>query len=148
LEDKMEWDDVMSRVKATRADGAYLATVGADGRPHVAWVAIGYGDQTLWAATFRSSQKAANLRHHPEVALHWQEHTDHLVFARARARLVDDPAETRRLWGSGTLPYDVSLFWPTPDDPELQFVELVPHRVSIIGADHTAPPDVWVRAAA
>jgi general stress protein 26 len=144
----MDWDDFLNRAKAARGDGAYLATVGADGRPHVAWVGIGYGDQTLWTATFRSSQKAANLRHQPMVALHWQECAEHLIFARARARLVEDPDETRRLWGSGILPYDASMFWSSPDDPELQFVELVPERVSVTGADHMAPPHVWRRPVA
>lgn len=141
----MDWDDFVGRARAVRADGAYLATVGADGRPHVAWVGIGYGDQTLWTATFRNSQKVVNLRHQPAVALHWQESPDDLIFARATARLVDDTSEVGRLWVSGLLPYDLHAFWSSPDDPELPFVELVPERVSISGSDPTAPPAVWRR---
>jgi general stress protein 26 len=141
----MDWDDFVRRARVARSDGAFLATVGTDGRPHVAWVGIGYGDQTLWTATFRSSRKAANLRHQPQVALHWQESADDMIFARAHARLVDDPVEAGRLWASELLPYDQSLFWSSAGDPELQFVELVPERVSIAGTDHTAPPAVWRR---
>src|SRR5688500_4820882 len=70
---------------------------------------------------------------------------DDMIFARAHARLVDDPVEARRLWASELLPNDQSLFWSSARDPELQFVELMPERVSIAGTDHTAPPAVWRR---
>ena len=144
----MDWDEFVRRARAAGGDGAYLATVGADGRPHVTWVGIGYGDGSLWTATFRSSQKARNLRHQRAVALHWTENPDHLVFARARARLVDDPTEGRRLWAAGVLPYDPSRYWASPDDPELLFVELALERASVSGADPPVPPSVWRRPAA
>ena len=141
----MDWNDVVRRAQAARGDGAFLSTSGSDGRPHVAWVGVGYGDETFWTATFRSSQKAKNLSENPAVALHWQEHREHLVFARARARLVDTAAEARELWDRAVLPYPPEMFWSSSDDPELQFVELVPEKVTIWGADHRGTPDVWRR---
>src|SRR5690349_78524 len=97
----MNWTDVLGRIRANRADGAFLATSGPDGRPHVAWVGLGLGDETFWTATFRGSRKHRNLEFEPRFALHWQEHTEHLLFGRGRARLVTDPAEARELWASG-----------------------------------------------
>ena len=142
----MNWNDVVARARAARGDGAFLATSGRDGRPHLAWVGIGYGAETFWIATFASSQKARNLATNPEVALHWQEHPEHLVFARATARVVSDPAETRELWDRAVMPYPLSTFWSSADDPQLRFAELIPRKVTIWGADHLAAPSVWAPA--
>jgi general stress protein 26 len=139
----MEWNDVVTRARAARGDGVFLSTSGGDGRPHVAWVGIGYGDETFWTATFTSSQKAKNLSANPAVALHWQEHREHLVFARASARLIDSEVERRALWDSAVMPYPLEMFWSSADDPELQFVELVPEKVTIWGSDHRADPEIW-----
>jgi general stress protein 26 len=139
----MEWNDVVTRAQAARGDGVFLSTSGGDGRPHVAWVGIGYGDETFWTATFTSSQKAKNLSANPAVALHWQEHREHLVFARASARLIDSEVERRALWDSAVMPYSLEMFWSSADDPELQFVELVPEKVTIWGSDHRADPEIW-----
>jgi general stress protein 26 len=141
----MDWTAALERIRANRADGAFLATTGPDGRPHLAWVGLGLGEQTFWLATFRGSRKQRNLVAEPRFALHWQEHAEHLLFCRGRARLIDDPAETHELWTGARLPYDATLFWSGPDDPALQFVELVPHHISATGADHLAPPQVWRR---
>lgn len=116
---------------------------GLDDRPHLAWVGIGLGEETFWIATFRGSRKQRNLEAEPRFALHWQEHAEHLLFCRGRARLVDDPGEARELWSSGLFPYDLSMFWSGPEDPVLQFVELVPHHISATGSDHMAQPEIW-----
>jgi predicted enzyme related to lactoylglutathione lyase len=144
----MDWSTVLERARAARGDGAFLATTGPDGRPHLAWVGIGLGRETLWMATFQGSRKLRNLAAEPRFALHWQEHAEHLVFARGRARLVTDSAETRELWARRVLPYDPALFWSGPEDPALRFVELVPDHVSATGTDHLARPEVWRRTAA
>lgn len=141
----ISWDDVRAACQAL-ADGAFLATVQADGRPHVAWVGIGFGPRTMWTATYRSSQKARNLRHRRDVALHWPERPDRLVFGRARARLVDDADEQRRLWDEQVLPYDQVAFYGTADNPELLFVELVPTRFSVHDGDPAVPPRRWAGA--
>lgn len=128
--------------------GAYLATVQADGRPHVAWVMFGYGEERLWFSTFRSSQKGHNLEHATEVALQWPERVDRLAFGRADVRLVTDRAESDRLWDDGVLPYDPAMFFSGKDDPDLLFVELRPTRITLRTLlDPTAPPQRWTPAA-
>jgi general stress protein 26 len=133
---ELDWND-LEKLCVDLADGAFMATVQADGRPHVAWVGIGFGDERLWTATYASSQKARNLRHCQDVALHWPERPDRLIFMRAQARLVDDPVERAQRWEEQVLPYDQEQFYGTSDNPELLYVELVPLRASVQG--HVRP---------
>jgi general stress protein 26 len=141
---ELDWND-LEKLCVDLADGAFMATVQADGRPHVAWVGIGFGDQRMWTATYASSQKAKNLRHRLDVALHWPEHPERLIFARATARLIDDPDERSWCWEQGLLPYDQELFYGTKDNPELLYVQLTPSRVTLHGGDPATPPRVWRR---
>ncbi len=123
-----------------------MATVQADGRPHLAWVGIGFADdERLWTATFASSQKAKNLRHNSDVALHWPEQHDRLIFMRAQSRLIDNQAGRRELWSRQVLPYDQEAFFTTPDNPELLFIELTPTRASVHDGDPSHQPLVWRR---
>jgi general stress protein 26 len=142
--DELDWS-TLTRLCAELADGAFLATVQRDGRPHLAWVGIGLDDHRFWTATYAGSQKAQNLRHHPEVALHWPERPDRLVFVRATARPVTDPTETRQLWERDVLPYDQARFFGSPDNPELLFVELVPYLASVHEGDPARGPRRWRR---
>lgn len=100
----------------------------------------------LWTATYASSQKAENLRHHRSVALHWPERHDRLIFVRATARLIDDPDERSQRWDEGVLPYDQEQFYGTKDNPELLYIELTPSRATVHGGDPTVPPRVWRRS--
>jgi general stress protein 26 len=119
----LPWDELEAAVTGA-GPGVFLATTGADGRPHVAFVSPGWAPGSLWIATFASSQKATNLRHSPHVAMTCPATPEVNVLIRATARLVDDPAEATRLWDDGVLPYDPSAFFSGPTDPEAQFVEL------------------------
>ena len=58
------------------------------------------------------------------------------LLIRATARLVTDPDETRQLWNDGVLPYDPSMFFSGPEDPETQFIEFTPTVATI----HPARP--------
>lgn len=138
----LQWED-LRRTCTDVSDGAFMATVQADGRPHLAWVGIGFDERTLWTATYASSQKAKNLRHASNVALHWPERPDRLIFMRAAARLVHDPAEVHELWSRKVLPYDQTSFYGSPDNPELLFVELMPSRASVHDGDPARRPAVW-----
>ncbi|OWY59179.1 hypothetical protein B7486_75975, partial [cyanobacterium TDX16] len=144
-ETQVEWDDVV-RECSDAADGAFMATVGADGRPHVAWVGVGFDGDRVWTATDRPSQKAKNLQAGSDVALHWPEDPKRLIFMRATARMVEDDDEVRRCWDSGVLPYEPTTFWSGPDDERLLFVELVPQTASVWRGDITRPPDRWRRS--
>lgn len=126
----LSWDELRAVVTAT-GDGLYLATVGADGRPHVTYVSAGWADERLWISVFDKSRKAANLRTRPEVAMTCPPSLELNLLIRADARLVTDVAETRQLWDAGVLPYDPGMFFGGPEDPNLQFVELRPTMASI-----------------
>ena len=78
------------------------------------------------------------------MAIHWPERPDQLLFARGTARLVDDRAESDRLWDAGVVPYDPAAFFGTRDNPDLQFVELTLRRVTMRSLfAPTDPPRVW-----
>jgi len=131
----LTWGQLVAAV-TTAGGGVFLATTGADRRPHVAWVVPGWTDDGLWISTFASSQKATNLRHHPEVAMTCAASPEVNVLIRAKARLVVDRAEVARRWDEGVLPYDPGAFFSGPDDPEALFVQLHPTTASI----HTLTP--------
>lgn len=139
-DEPLSWGELVTAV-TTASEGVFLATVGADQRPHVAWVVPGWTDEGLWISTFASSQKAANLRHHPEVAMTCPASPELNVLIRATARLVDDRVEVARRWSENVLPYDPGAFFSGPDDPEALFVELRPTTASI----HTLTPGAPVR---
>lgn len=126
----LTWSDLRDAVGAT-GDGLYLSTVGADGRPHVAYVSAGWADERLWISSFASSRKARNLAEHPVAALTCPPSPELNVLIRAEARLVDTVEETRQLWDDGVLPYDPSEFFAGPEDPQTQFIELRPSTASI-----------------
>ncbi len=112
----LSWDDLAATV-ADAGDGMFIATSGADRRPHVTWVMPGWADERLWISIFADSQKAANLRNCPDVAMTCAPKLDANVLIRATARLVDDPDEVGRLWADGVLPYDPGMFFSGPEDP-------------------------------
>jgi len=79
-----------------------LATVGADGRPHLVAMWYAYLDGEIWFETKARSQKAVNIRRDPRVTLLVEdgETYDGLrgVSIDGTAEVVDDPA---RLWDVG-----------------------------------------------
>lgn len=139
------WERV---VDAAQRSGwtAYVGTVDADGRPHVAVVAPGFSAATVWFATRASSKKARNLRACPEVAFHWPVGSTEApgeLAAWGTAGLHDSDGARRRIWSSGVMPYDLASFWGTPDDPELLFVEVAVRRARL-QTQHAA--EVWLPA--
>jgi len=134
----LTWNEVVDTVTAA-GGGVFLATTGADARPHVAWVMPGWADERMWVATFASSQKAANLRHRTDVAMTCAARPEANVLIRATARLVTDRAEAAKLWADGVLPYDPGDFFQGPDDPETQFVELIPTSARIAELGPASP---------
>ncbi|GAA1288385.1 pyridoxamine 5'-phosphate oxidase family protein [Saccharothrix xinjiangensis] len=78
-----------------------VATIGPNGRPHLAPLWFVVEDDELLAWTYRASQKAANLRRLPEATLQLEagDTYDRLrgVTMECDARLVEDPAEVARI---------------------------------------------------
>lgn len=118
----------------------YVATVGRDGRPHVAVVAPGLSEEArIWFATRRDTQKHRNLVANGEVALHWPVTTGAgpgELFARGVARLHDSDAARRRLWNA-VVPYDMARFWGSPDNPDLILAEVRATRATLTGPEFT-----------
>lgn len=144
----LTWNDVVAEMKAV-SEGGFIATVGDDGRPHLAWVSFGHRDDgTIVLTTFRSSRKGRNLLAAAggPVAVHLPEGNHPQIFLRAEARLVTDPVEQQALWEAKLLPYDPAMFFGTWDNPEVLFVVLTPTYASVQRALGQAP-EVWRRDA-
>lgn len=129
----MEWERV---VDAAQRSGwtTYVGTVDGQGRPHVAVVAPGFSEGTVWFATRTSSRKARNLRHHAEVAFHWpvgNADAPGELAAWGTATLHDGEEAKRRIWATGVLPYDLASFWGQPGNPDLVFVEVAVRRARL-----------------
>lgn len=132
-------------VDAARRSGwtTYLGTVDARGRPHVAVVAPGFSQGTVWFATRASSKKARNLRHSTEVAFHWPVGSTAApgeLAAWGTATVHDSDEARRRIWDSGVMPYDLAGFFGDPGNPDLVFVEVAMRRARLL-TQHAAR--VW-----
>jgi PPOX class probable F420-dependent enzyme len=91
-------------------DGSFvarLATVGADGRPHIVPITFGLDDQTLYFAVDFKPKRTTNLKRliniasNPAVSVlidHYESDWDRLWWVRldGTARIVMEPAEVER----------------------------------------------------
>src|SRR5258708_5481967 len=101
------WDETR-RVLET-AELFWIATVRADGRPHVTPLVAVWLDGALYFTTGAAEQKAVNLRGNPQVILmtgnnHWDEGLDVVVEGDA-VQLTDD-AVLKRLAAAWTTKWD------------------------------------------
>ncbi len=129
----MQWDDF---VDAGQRSGwtTYVGTADAAGHPHVAVVAPGFRDGTVWFATRASSKKCRNLRENAQVAFHWpigNADAPGELAAWGTATLHDSREARRHIWGAGILPYDLAAFFGEPDNPDLVFVEVEVRRARL-----------------
>ena len=139
----MTWDEFVSAA-AELGWVTYAATAGRDGRPHVAPVSLGFTEGTIWFGTRKSSRKAGNLRDNPAIAFHWSvaaESGPGELFARGTAALHDSDEARHRLWVELDLAYDPAMFFQSPDNPDLVFVETMVSHGSLLRGDFTR--DVW-----
>jgi PPOX class probable F420-dependent enzyme len=77
---------------------AKLASVRADGRPHIAPIWFDLDGDTLVFTTWHTTVKAANIRRDPRVSLCVDDETPPFAFVliEGTATLSDDPDELRR----------------------------------------------------
>ncbi len=142
----MDWSEFVEAATAISWI-TYLATADSDGLPHVAPVAPGFQEGTIWFVTRRSSKKARNLAVNPEVAFHWPVGGGTgpgELAARGRATVLGDAGDRARLWTAGVVPYDLSSFFGSPDDPDVVFVSTAVRRARLLGPDFR--PRVWTPA--
>src|SRR5258706_10371614 len=95
------------RIRFASAPVARLATVGADGRPHVVPICFALDEQTLYFAVDSKPKRTTNLKRlrniaaNPAVSIlvdHYEEDWKALWWVRADgdARVVTEEAEARR----------------------------------------------------
>lgn len=143
----MDWDEVR---EAGSAIGfiTYVGTRSADGEPHVAPASPGFGDEgVVWFATRASSKKARNLRADPRIAFHWPVATGSgpgELVARGAATIHEGEEARHALWEASVVPFDLSNFFGSPDNPDLVFVETKLDRARLMGPDFV--PRVWERS--
>jgi general stress protein 26 len=139
----LTWSEVADAAEAI-SWVTYLATVGADGRPHVAVVAPGLAESGhIWFATRRHTRKHRNLLSNSDVAFHWPVTTGSgpgELFARGSAELHDSKDARHRLWNR-VVPYDMTSFWGSPDNADLILVDVTASKVTLIGPEFTR--NVW-----
>ena len=102
----MTWDEFVQGAKAV-SWLVYVGTSEPNGRPHVAPVAPGFTDNTIWFATRTGSQKFRNLSENPRAAFHWPvggTEGPGELFARGTATLHTALEDRQRLWSAGVLP--------------------------------------------
>jgi general stress protein 26 len=130
---RMEWDEVVDA--ATRSGWTtYIGTADAAGVPHVAVVAPGFTDGTVWFVTRASSKKLRNLRENTGVAFHWpvgNAAAPGELAAWGAATLHDSDDELRTLWDAGIMSYDLNGFFGSPDETDAVFVEVAVQRARL-----------------
>lgn len=142
----MSWEAFTAAATAT-SWVTYLGTVDRSGRPHVSVVAPGFTSGSLWFATRRSSKKFENLSVHSGVSFHWpvgNHDAPGELIARGTAQVFTSATDRTRIWEAGMLPYDLSGFWGSPDNPDLAFVEVEIEQARLLGPDFV--PQRWRRS--
>jgi general stress protein 26 len=127
LDRAMTWADIAPQLTGQ----AHIATVRADGSPHVAVVAPLVEGQEIWIFTRRSSRKARNLAADGRIALMWRPQSELYVYGRAQ--LIDDPATKARLWATEGLQFDPAGFFGSADHPDFVVIRVIPERAIVIG---------------
>ena len=107
----MSQDEIEEFVASSR--GGAVATVGADGQPHLTAMWYGVVDGEIWFETKAKSQKAVNLRRDPRITFLLEDgdtyDTLRGVSFEGTAEIVEDPEAIFRLgvsvWERYTGPY-------------------------------------------
>jgi PPOX class probable F420-dependent enzyme len=128
-------DDEISRfLEQSRV--ATMATVGADGRPHVVAMWFGLVDGRVYFETKAKSQKAVNLRRDPRITVSVEagDTYDQLrgVSIDGVASIIDDPADDE-YWAAG-----VSVFerYQGPYSEDMRpFVEMMMNKRIVVRVD-------------
>lgn len=142
----MELDEI--KAEAARLSAfAHIATIDADGKPHVSPVMPAWDGDTLWFMSFAQSAKVRNIAANPNVAVHFQvDDSGDGVALWGTATLHSDIETKRRLW-KGLLPYDLDEFVPEgPESPESCFVAFVPDRALALKHYGMAGRGTWRRS--
>lgn len=140
-------DDVVKRILDTlRKDEVFLAalaTVDADGHPHVRFVRGRIDDGlTIRCPTFLGTGKVEQIRGHSRVALTCGD-TDSsrpgtYLEIEGTAHISTDPADRLQAWGKRQ-----EKWFSGPDDPEFAVVVIHPTLIDALPIGGGPAPQVW-----
>jgi general stress protein 26 len=134
----VRWTDLVPHLTGT----AHLATVSADGQPHVAKVAPAVDGDVVWIATRASSKKARNVAETGRAAIMWEPRAE--VYVAAAVDVVDDLATRRRIWDSGLFAFPLATFFGTADDDDFVLLRLTPRSATLLSQDASGlRRDTW-----
>jgi general stress protein 26 len=122
----MEWTDVAAHLPGH----AHIATVRADGSPHVAKVWPAVDGRTIWIGTRTTSGKARNLRVNPGAALMFEPAGE--AYVSGEAEVVSDVATKQRIWDSGIFPYPMADFFGSADSDDFVLLKFTPRRAIVM----------------
>jgi general stress protein 26 len=122
----MEWTDVAAHLTGH----AHIATVRADGSPHVAKVWPAVDGRTIWIGTHTTSGKARNLRVNPGAALMFEPAGE--AYVSGEAEVVSDVATKQRIWDSGIFPYPMADFFGSADSDDFVLLKFTPRRAIVM----------------
>lgn len=114
----LEWDEVVAHLESDDVDASeeqptgrdwWLATIDADGGPHVAGVGALWHDGAVWFKTGPRTRKGRNLARDPRCTISVATNRYHLIFEGTASR-VEDPDTIAAIvarWVEGGWPVEV-----------------------------------------
>jgi general stress protein 26 len=122
----VQWSDVAAHLTGQ----AHIATVRADGSPHVAKVWPALDGQTIWIGTRATSGKARNLRVNPEAALMFEPQGE--AYVSGDVEVISDLPTKQRIWDSGIFPYPMAGFFGSADSDDFVLLRFTPRRAIVM----------------
>jgi general stress protein 26 len=122
----VQWTDVAAHLTGQ----AHIATVRADGSPHIAKVWPALDGQTIWIGTRATSGKARNLRVNPEAALMFEPQGE--AYVSGNVEVISDPPTKQRIWDSGIFPYPLAGFFGSADSDDFVLLRFTPRRAIVM----------------
>ena len=137
----MEWRDLTTHLTGP----AHLATVGADGWPHVAKVLPAVDGPSVWIAMRSDAKSVRNAGAHSAAALMFEAGAE--VYLQGTLSPERDESVKRRLADAGLFPFRVDEFFGPPEDPTWLVLRLTPTRATVM-IEGAAGPErrTWVSA--
>jgi general stress protein 26 len=134
----VQWTDVAIHLTGQ----AHIATVRADGSPHVAKVWPALDGQTIWIGTRATSGKARNLRVNPEAALMFEPQGE--AYVSGDVEVISDLPTKQRIWDSGIFPYPLAGFFGSADRDDFVLLRFTPRRAIVFTQGESGlSRDVW-----
>jgi PPOX class probable F420-dependent enzyme len=138
----LPWSWAAERLDAAR--NYWVASVWADGRPHVMPVWGMWDDSTFWFSSSASSRKTRNLADDPRCVVTTEDARDPVVI-EGTARIYTEPAVLQRVIDLMNAKYATGIELSFLDPAVNATIGVRPQRVfGLRSADFTGSPTRWV----